>query len=345
MKKICLSVLFLISFSASFYGEEGYAFKKFYEIEVELDGTDRDSVTEGMGRALKNLMISLSGVSDINNQAIVEKAIEDSERYVTEYRLSSEAENILGTFSFNGEEVRKLLSSNNLTLWIGIKPKILTFLPCKSQSFLILDEQDVFMQRNKLCTEVEKRLSRRGSIRNIIFIEPILDLIDLKFIDLYQPKSDQVFLNKISSRYGLDNWMVCYIQDEYGILIEEPLCLSPISDLQRIALEEIVDLLADELSKDFLLKINPNLTNELQIQVSGIEKYDQITSLENIIRSNALVISHSINSISDSSVTYLLEIRGEVSDLEKLMNVNPLLISQPGADGKEELKYVFKGNK
>ena len=345
MKKICLSVLFLISFSASFYGEEGYAFKKFYEIEVELDGTDRDSVTEGMGRALKNLMISLSGVSDINNQAIVEKAIEDSERYVTEYRLSSEAENILGTFSFNGEEVRKLLSSNNLPLWIGIKPKILTFLPCKSKSFLILDEQDVFMQRNKLCTEVEKRLSRRGSIRNIIFIEPILDLIDLKFIDLYQPKSDQVFLNKISSRYGLDNWMVCYIQDEYGILIEEPLCLSPISDLQRIALEEIVDLLADELSKDFLLKINPNLTNELQIQVSGIEKYDQITSLENIIRSNALVISHSINSISDSSVTYLLEIRGEVSDLEKLMNVNPLLISQPGADGKEELKYAFKGNK
>ena len=345
MKKICLSVLFLISFSASFYGEEGYAFKKFYEIEVELDGTDRDSVTEGMGRALKNLMISLSGVSDINNQAIVEKAIEDSERYVTEYRLSSEAENILGTFSFNGEEVRKLLSSNNLPLWIGIKPKILTFLPCKSQSFLILDEQDVFMQRNKLCTKVEKRLSRRGSIRNIIFIEPILDLIDLKFIDLYQPKSDQVFLNKISSRYGLDNWMVCYIQDEYGILIEEPLCLSPISDLQRIALEEIVDLLADELSKDFLLKVDPNLTNELQIQVSGIEKYDQIISLENIIRSNALVISHSINSISDSSVTYLLEIRGEVSDLEKLMNVNPLLISQPGADGKEELKYAFKGNK
>ena len=345
MNKICLLVLFLISFSASFYGEEGYAFKKFYEIEVELDGTDRDSVTEGMGRALKNLMISLSGVSDINNQAIVEKAIEDSERYVTEYRLSSETENILGTFSFNGEEIRKLLSSNNLPLWIGIKPKILTFLPCKSQSFLILDEQDVFMQRNKLCTEVEKRLSRRGSIRNIIFIEPILDLIDLKFIDLYQPKSDQVFLNKISSRYGLDNWMVCYIQDEYGILIEEPLCLSPISDLQRIALEEIVDLLADELSKDFLLKINPNLTNELQIQVSGIEKYDQITSLENIIRSNALVISYSISSISDSSVTYLLEIRGEVSDLEKLMNVNPLLISQLGADGKEELKYVFKGNK
>ena len=345
MKKICLTLLLLISFSDYFYGEEGYAFKKFYEIEVELSGTDRNSVTEGMGRALKNLMISLSGVSDINTRSIVEKAIEDPEKYVTEYRLSSETENILGIFSFNGEEVRKLLSSNNLPLWIGIKPKVLVFLPCKSQSFLMVDEQEIFLQRKQLCADVEGKLSRRSSSRNLIFIEPVLDLIDLKFIDLYQPKPDQVFLNKISSRYGLDNWMVCYIQDEFGILIAEPLCLSPISDLQRISLEEIVDLLADELSKDYQLNINPNLRNELKILISGIEKYDQIVSLENIIRSNALVISHNINSISGNSVSYLLEIRGEISDLETLMNVNPLLIRQPIVEGEEELKYFFKGNR
>ena len=192
---------------------------------------------------------------------------------------------------------------------------------------------------------MQGKLSRRSSSRNLIFIEPVLDLIDLKFIDLYQLKPDQVFLNKISSRYGLDNWMVCYIQDEFGILIEEPLCLSPISDLQRISLEEIVDLLADELSKEYQLNINPNLRNELKILISGIDKYDQIVSLENIIRSNALVISHNINSISGNSVSYLLEIRGEISDLETLMNVNPLLIRQPMVEGEEELKYFFKGNR
>ena len=128
-------------------------------------------------------------------------------------------------------------------------------------------------------------------------------------------------------------------------MIEEPLCLSPISDLQRISLEEIVDLLADELSKEYQLNINPNLRNELKILISGIEKYDQIVSLENIIRSNALVISHNINSISGNSVSYLLEIRGEISDLETLMNVNPLLIRQPMVEGEEELKYFFKGNR
>ena len=55
----------------------------------------------------------------------------------------SEEENILAVFSFNGEEVRKLLSDNSLPLWIGIKPKVLLFLPCKSDSFLMIDHQEI----------------------------------------------------------------------------------------------------------------------------------------------------------------------------------------------------------
>jgi len=67
--------------------------------------------------------------------------------------------------------------------------------------------------------------------------------------------------------------------------------------------------------------------------------------VEEIIQSNVLVISFRLSSIQGSSVIYQVDIKGTISDLKKLMNVNPLLISQPGADGKEELKYVFKGNK
>ena len=125
MKKICLIFLFLISFSASFYGEEGYAFKELYEIEVELNGTDRDSINEGMKLAFKDLMLSLSSNSEINTYPAIAGAVRDSEKYISEYRLSSENENILAVFSFNGEVVRKLLSDNNLPMWLGIKPKVL----------------------------------------------------------------------------------------------------------------------------------------------------------------------------------------------------------------------------
>ena len=345
MKKICLIFLFLISFSASFYGEEGYAFKELYEIEVELNGSDRDSINEGMKLAFKDLMLSLSSNSEINTYPAIAGAVRDSEKYISEYRLSSENENILAVFSFNGEVVRKLLSDNNLPMWLGIKPKVLLFLPCKSDSFLMIDHQEILVKRQEVCSEVKSTLSKQGSMRNIVFIEPVLDLIDLKYINLYEPRLDQEFLNKISSRYGLKDWMICYIQNEYGILISEFLCLSPVSDFKKISLNSMVDLLADELSKDFQLNIDPNTRSELKMSVSGVEEYKHLLSVEKIIESNALVDSYSINSISNHTVTYLLSIRGQVSDLEKLMNVNPLLLDQPIKKGEADLEYSFKVGK
>jgi len=342
MKKIYLVYVFLLCISQSICGEEGYAFKELYEIQVELKGTDRVSINEGMKLAFQNLMLTLSSNSEINSYPAVSKAVKDSKKYISEYRLSSENNNILAIFSFNGEEVRKLLSENSLPLWIGIKPKVLLFLPCKSESFLIVDEEEILIKRQENCSEIKSKINSRGSMRNIVFIEPVLDLIDLKYLNLYEPRSDQDFLNKISSRYGLENWMVCYVQNEHGILIKEPFCLSPISNFRKISLNDMIDTLADELSKDFQLNIDPNSRSELTISVSGVEEYKDLFNVERIIETNALVYEYSIGSISGDTVTYSLSIRGQVSDLKKLMNVNPLLTIQSSQESGIDLEYFYQ---
>ena len=342
MKKIYLVYVFLLCISLPVCGEEGYAFKELYEVQVELKGTDRVSINEGMKLAFQNLMLTLSSNSEINSYPAVSKAVKDSEKYISEYRLASEDDSILAIFSFNGEEVRKLLSENSLPLWIGVKPKVLLFLPCKSESFLIVDEEEILIKRQKNCSEIKSKINSRGSMRNIVFIEPVLDLIDLKYLNLYEPRSDQDFLNKISSRYGLENWMVCYVQNEHGILIKEPFCLSPISNFRKISLNDMIDTLADELSKDFQLNIDPNSRSELTISVSGVEEYKDLFNVERIIETNALVNAYSIGSISGDTVTYLLSVRGQVSDLEKLMNVNPLLTIQSSQESGIDLEYFYQ---
>ena len=143
---------------------------------MELEGTDRVSIDEGMKLAFQNLMLTLSGNSEINTYPAVVKAVKDSEKFISEYRLSSEADSILAIFSFSGEEVRKLLSENSLPLWIGIKPKVLLFLPCKSESFLIVYEEEILIKRQESCSEIKSKINSRGSMRNIVFIEPVLDL-------------------------------------------------------------------------------------------------------------------------------------------------------------------------
>tara|TARA_Y100000588_G_scaffold60198_1_gene59127 strand:- start:566 stop:1603 length:1038 start_codon:yes stop_codon:yes gene_type:complete len=341
MKRNILVFVLLMGFVSFLKGEEGYAFQEFYEIEVQLEGTDRLSLMEGMRSAFQDLMLTLSGNSEINNTLSVIRASKDPQVYVSEYRLSSKEGKVFGNFSFNGEEVRKLLSENSLPLWIGIKPKVLLFLPCKSDSFLVVDQKEILERRREMCSQIIKDIKSRGVNRNIVFIEPVLDLIDLKTINLYEPRADQEFLNKISSRYNLEEWMICYIQDQYGLFISDPFCLSPVSAFKETSLNKMVDLLADELTKDFQLNIDPNVRNKLKVFISGLSTYEDLISLEKIIGSNALIDSYSLSSISKNDVTYSLLIRGQILDLKKLMDVNPVLVSKTTSLDKAELRYQY----
>ena len=158
-----------------------------------------------MSRALEQLMVRLSGSSGINVNQEIRKAVNKPEAYINEYRLSSNGEKILGIFSFDGDKLRKLLSDNSLPLWIGIKPKILLFLPCKAQVNLLINDKKYIKQNNELCFKAQNDLARMANFRNIILIEPSLDLTDLSYIDVYQPKSIKDYLDKIAERYGLKN--------------------------------------------------------------------------------------------------------------------------------------------
>ena len=55
--------------------------------------------------------------------------------------------------------------------------------------------------------------------------------------------------------------------------------------------------------------------------------------------------AYSIGSISSDTVTYVLSIRGQVSDLEKLMNVNPLLTNQPSRGNGIALEYIYQAER
>jgi hypothetical protein len=93
------------------------------------------------------------------------------------------------------------------------------------------------------------------------------------------------------------------------------------------------------------LNIDPNIKTELKISVSGVEEHNDLLNVEKIIETNALVYAYSIGSISSDTVTYVLSIRGQVSDLEKLMNVNPLLTNQPSQRNGIALEYLYQAER
>ena len=63
IKKFILIYILLLSYSL-IEGNEVYGLKDNYEINVQLNGSDKVSIEEGMREALKKLMIRVTGSTE-----------------------------------------------------------------------------------------------------------------------------------------------------------------------------------------------------------------------------------------------------------------------------------------
>ena len=111
LKKAWLYFLFFFAINA-LEGNEIYSLKKSYEVDVFIDGTDQTSIKEGMQKGLSKLLISLSGNSDILENRAIQTMLISPENYISQYKLESEDQNIIGTFLFQGDSLRSYLSDN-----------------------------------------------------------------------------------------------------------------------------------------------------------------------------------------------------------------------------------------
>ena len=107
-------------------------------------------------------------------------------------------------------------------------------------------------------------------------------------------------------------------------------------------MEQTIEILATSLSEDYQLRIDANLRAEIKLLISGIQRYSDLVLVEEIIESNVLVISSHLDSIQGSSITYQVEIKGSIADLEKLMNVNPHLSRRKDTQNNLQLEYLFR---
>ena len=65
MRKVYLIVFSFLILIPCISGQEAYVFKDIYKINIDVDGTDKESISHGMKEALKLVIINVSGSSEI----------------------------------------------------------------------------------------------------------------------------------------------------------------------------------------------------------------------------------------------------------------------------------------
>ena len=310
---ICIALINSLGFLSS---AEIYSLKKNYEKIVSIEGTDQNSIREGMQSGLSSLLVNLTGNSKILEKTSITKMIETPETFISQYKLASDEEGIVASFIFEGDSIRSYLSQNALPIWLSDNPLILTFLPCIEidKSIENLDELD-------RCNTLKNNLENLSISRNAKMTRPLMDLTDINYYESLGSIYPQLFMDKVSRRYDIDSWLLCFTKDEFGLLLEEPKCLSS-AEQDASSASDIFNDLLDKVNLRRSLVVNKNIQNKTQIRFEGINNFDVLGRILDDLSTQVLIYEVTVLEIEGENIKISLSHYGAESDLLSLLNIN-----------------------
>tara|TARA_Y100001970_G_scaffold291876_1_gene430783 strand:+ start:1773 stop:2789 length:1017 start_codon:yes stop_codon:yes gene_type:complete len=335
IKKIILIYILILSYSL-IASKEVYGLKDSYEVNVQLNGSDKGSIEEGMQEALKKLIVRVTGSTEISSSSKLNKVYRNPEQYINQYKLSSSDEAINAKFFFEGNKIRNFLSENKLPLWLSSESIVMAYIPCDLKSSLNLSDTD---ERDS-CNSLKTNLSILSEQRVVELAYPILDFRDLNYLDSLSSVSYTFFMNKLINRYSLDSWIVCFIRDEFGVIAENAECISSISNKMN-NLDETFNNLINSINSTNSLVVNKKVKTNSNVSIEGVFDYLTLEKVTEELRSQIIVIDLNLEALSKVSIDFEISSYGTVEDLENLLDINSNFISlKNSSDNRLIYKYI-----
>ena len=328
-------IIYILIFSFSFIeSSEVYGLKNIYEVEIELNGSDKTSIEEGMRDALKNLMVRITGSTTVVSDRKLNKLYRNPEQYINEYKLNSSKGVINAIFFFEGNKIRNFLSDNQLPLWLSKESIVMTYIPCQLKSSVnFLDAVD-----RESCNILKENLSILSKKRAVELAYPILDFRDLNYLDSLSSVSYSAFMNNTIKRYGLENWIVCLIKDDFGIMLEEAECFSSLSSKAN-NLDKTFNNLINNINLRKSLIVNKKEKINSRVSIEGVFDYFTLEKVTGELRSQIIVTDLNLESINRASIDYKISTYGNVEDLKNLLDINSNFIQ---LEGSSRNKLIYK---
>ena len=340
MHKFFYILLFISALSNEIFTDQVYGLKDSYDIRVELNGSDKVSINRGMQEALISLLVQVTGSSETLENLDAKNLLKDPKKYISEYRLeNNEEEGVLkGSFSFNGSLIRNALIENQLPLWTGQSSTILVYLPCLTESINSLNLDTKFVGS---CLNSKQEIQIISSSRLSSTIFPSMDLIDLNLLDMLRPLSPRIFMSKMSKRYNLNNWLMCFNRDDFGVLLEDSQCISSVddnSDTPENSLNELINVINNESQ----LVINKKLETTLPVIIRNVRDQDALEEVLKNIGSNILVKNLNLKTIEDNGIKLSVKVLGSRLDFKKIMIASEDFDHLPDDKDRITLSFIYK---
>ena len=339
MKKFFYILLFIGTLSNQIFTEQAYGLKDSYDIRVNLQGSDKVSINQGMEQALKTLIVKVSGSSKALEGLNDSNLLKNPQKYVSEYRLENNEEGtVQGNFSFSGRLIRQALIKNTLPLWTGKSSTILVYLPCLTETVNSLNKN---ISLNISCLNSKQEIQNISVTRLSYPIFPSMDLIDLSLLDVLSPLPANVFMSKITKRYDLSAWLACFNEDDFGIVIEKPYCISSINTNAN-SLEKTLNELINFINNEFQVQVENKLEVTIPVVVRNVRGQEALKEVLENISNNILVKNLNLKTIQNNDIQLSVQVLGSKIDFRKIMVANEEFDFLPDDEDRIALSFIYK---
>ncbi|MCE7535270.1 DUF2066 domain-containing protein [Aliivibrio fischeri] len=301
-----------------------------YHTEVQLTGSDKaENIAKQEG--LVNVLIKVSGQTDIAQNEVIKKALTQSDRYVTqmsfvEYDDAPRAMKL----GYNSKMVLNLLTQSEQSIWETPRKSVLVWIvnEYNYQRSIIWEQSN-----NSLITRIKEAANERG----LPVMFPVGDFDDVTSIEI--PDLWGNFKKPIadaSERYNPQAILVVKVRgnsSSWTLFDTTPQYLPTTStkplegrESGAVQLADMVNNVSDYFAKKYTKNLGAVVSQSEMISIEGVHSTRAFFTIEKQLKQLNSVASVQVDTIQGNKVTYTLNLLGDFEQFnQELLSKNKVL--------------------
>ncbi|MBY3790105.1 DUF2066 domain-containing protein [Photobacterium carnosum] len=292
-----------------------------YRTQVTLIGSDQQADQAAREQGLANVLVKISGNTDILNNATIKTAITNSGRYVSQLGYSQVDGQRAINLSFDKNQIKQLLIKSKASIWKDQRPNILVWMVDNDgQQRNILWDQST----NALVNDTKQAADSRG----LPLTFPVGDITDETAVnasDLWGGFIDPIAV--ASTRYHADglllvkaqqqpdgnvslNWQFYPQQPSKIATAEVQPITGTISGTLAQSSNKMINQVTDYLANKYAVVLGGVAGGKVNIEVDNIQSTENFFALEKMLNGLTTVNSANAMRIKGDSVIFQLNLQG-----------------------------------
>lgn len=320
-------------------------------LAIEVEGLYQGSVTvlsrdneqernRAFSDAFRQVLIKVSGNTEVLSQAQVRRALSNAEDYVDtwSYRAAVPVEGETNTgvvlnVSFFEPEVLSLLDASGIPIWPKNRPYTLVWIVIQDE----LGERQLLGSTAGNFPAIQSLLETEASSRALPFLLPVLDIEDRRAVtadDVWNMDADKLLA--ASDRYQSESVLAIRVFRTLGGEVlgkSSYLFRSQILELEMYEepvesfISASVALASNELSSYYAVLLSGTDSNiEVRLTVEGVKSAEDYAGLLNYVSGLTDVNAYQVSSVSNETIQLTLYTGGQLRQLVEAIALNRNLL-------------------